>query len=1656
MKPISYSEHSCASSLPSTDVRPRDCALFPCGDADGRGEEDERRERGGRRGGGVSPSRLSEYTCASSSSALSRHRMKDPPFHGFPSPSLYQRDNGTSIHPLNLFTPHSCSPSGSSNASTASSFSGEERRHRESEWMIPSPGIRCYGWSLYDECLSLSMAEARMRQCIFSVGNGVVTVRGYLEESPAFHGSAESFAVASTAGITSNTPSPGVSHHLTPSTHTLHHHHHHTFARFAPPSTGLGSAAGGPLHFSSSSPSFVKSSTTIGAGETQTACTFSTFPPLDRAVQSSIPSGTPREPLRYPSGTMIHHGVSRHRSSGAHQNGAYRRRLPRGIFVAGFTEQWIHQDVEWLSCGISTKESLLVPTPDPFCIHIIIGGELVSTTTGRVRHHTRHLNLATGELFRLMEWESTHHQRRVRVETSRILSSTNKNIGVMNFAVYAQKTYNTDIQIVSYNTVFGDSTAPEVCSIENMAEYTDINGAGSVVVARTKNSCRRVAVATFEKCMWTTAGETLRAAAARATVTAPFSSSRGLTTSMVPQSSVPSKSYPSSTLFHPPPHHHHHHRQLHQDFYAASLYPRPSHFTKDVNSRTSVYSSTAANSAYPTNAAAAPLLPTFSTSSSTVTSSTPRLQPYLSPPNLHSHSHPPSSSSLKFHASSQSSPDNSLERNKRSEQRETLESGVVASLLHFSPEDPAPPTHPFRERGGETGEKSDEASCSSASNGLDDKDDENKGRVDGHVGSSNVDSSSGGRYVKDEKQRAPSHRSVLPLDHHGDTGHRSGSEQHPLLPSSLPLQSPCISPDDGDPSSLPSSRSSITREDSSNGEMRCALPSILLSCDSLSFNPMMPQTKETEAGVEVVYSCCDHDSVCINMVKFVGFVTEDDAPAEELAEAADGQVRAVASKGYTALRRSHEQMMKEIWKLADVKMSGVDPSISAAYRFNILQVLMNSTPSPLYGFPTQSRFSSTTAGTVVGSVPSSAAGGTHSWEVEVFIIPFLSHVCPERARNLLEFRCRHLHDARLNAQDMELQRGAWYPYRTITGSDSEVPYVAFIFVNAVIAYAMRTYIVITNDDSILLKDGGAEVIIASALVYLEWGTWDRGAFHLRAVSGPDTLTGTVNNNFFTNCMVREHLEWAVQIASVCREMDKEFWTELMARNKMTEEDVEAMENAAKHIVLTFDARHRVQVMDEHFMKRKRWNPNETELSPTSPLPNRSTSDFFTSSHNRHPTHLPTSHKHVKNPHRNATPSPFQESTITLDAVAMPSERHSSVQGKQQEPPLHPQGCDAEEGGQRRRRSPLRDSFSCPPSQRNIALDVNPFAASCSSFVQERRHTAAHPRMDSSSPSVHNSSITSETSQRHSHQSKWGGGGRDWCGLVPQFGYGHPQISRYQLCGLPDVVLACMLVPEKFTRDEVLANFTYYAPITVAWGSPLQLGIFSVIAGQLHLSEMATRYFRQTLWFNLSIPTPTPSTSQHSSGFNDGGIDGATAATAWWALVVGFGGMRVLQGVLHFSPILPCDCEGFQFTCRHNGFLLQVKVFAPGRVEYLLLQTLSMTVSSGSVTASRSTGSSTAAAGRGERGTATEQGKGGEREASEGGEKKSFPEGGADANLREMDKKNRVSPNSSTLPSTSTHLLDINPPMEEVLLIVHAGVHRIRLRRDVPETMILVP
>jgi maltose phosphorylase len=49
------------------------------------------------------------------------------------------------------------------------------------------------------------------------------------------------------------------------------------------------------------------------------------------------------------------------------------------------------------------------------------------------------------------------------------------------------------------------------------------------------------------------------------------------------------------------------------------------------------------------------------------------------------------------------------------------------------------------------------------------------------------------------------------------------------------------------------------------------------------------------------------------------------------------------------------------------------------------------------------------------------------------------------------------------------------------------------------------------------------------------------------------------------------------------------------------------------------------------------------------------------------------------------------------------------------------------------------------------------------------------------------------------------------------------------------------------------------------------------------------------------------------------------AGTWLSIVEGFGGMRVINGELHFNPLLPKDWECLTFTIHFRGRLIKILI-----------------------------------------------------------------------------------------------------------------------------------
>jgi nucleotide-binding universal stress UspA family protein len=92
-----------------------------------------------------------------------------------------------------------------------------------------------------------------------------------------------------------------------------------------------------------------------------------------------------------------------------------------------------------------------------------------------------------------------------------------------------------------------------------------------------------------------------------------------------------------------------------------------------------------------------------------------------------------------------------------------------------------------------------------------------------------------------------------------------------------------------------------------------------------------------------------------------------------------------------------------------------------------------------------------------------------------------------------------------------------------------------------------------------------------------------------------------------------------------------------------------------------------------------------------------------------------------------------------------------------------------------------------------------------------------------------------------------------------------------------------LFPEAFPREVVAANYRYYEPIT-DHGSSLSPAIHAAVAARLGLRDDAERYWRESLWLDLS----------NTMGNSALGVHPACMGATWQALVFGFLGVRFTE------------------------------------------------------------------------------------------------------------------------------------------------------------------
>lgn len=304
--------------------------------------------------------------------------------------------------------------------------------------------------------------------------------------------------------------------------------------------------------------------------------------------------------------------------------------------------------------------------------------------------------------------------------------------------------------------------------------------------------------------------------------------------------------------------------------------------------------------------------------------------------------------------------------------------------------------------------------------------------------------------------------------------------------------------------------------------------------------------------------------------KLVAYHSEHDAanPMQAAVEALAGAVR----RGHPALLQAHRAAWRDLWHDCDVVIEG-DAAAQRAMRYNVFQLLIAA--------PRHSDRVSIPAKTLSGF----GYRGHVFWDTEIFILPFFAFTRPEVARNLLMYRYHTLPGARANARARGYE-GAMYAWESAAdGRETTPPYVPTPdgglvriwcgeieqHISTDVAYGVWHYWQITGDDE-FMRDYGAEIVLDTAVFWGSRVEWNAEAerYEITDVIGPDEYHEHVDNNAFTNRMVRWHLQKALELVAWLRDHYPREASILVERLALTDDRLAHWTGVIRRLYVPYD------------------------------------------------------------------------------------------------------------------------------------------------------------------------------------------------------------------------------------------------------------------------------------------------------------------------------------------------------------------------------------------------------------------------------------------------------------------------------------------------------
>ncbi len=310
----------------------------------------------------------------------------------------------------------------------------------------------------------------------------------------------------------------------------------------------------------------------------------------------------------------------------------------------------------------------------------------------------------------------------------------------------------------------------------------------------------------------------------------------------------------------------------------------------------------------------------------------------------------------------------------------------------------------------------------------------------------------------------------------------------------------------------------------------------------------------------------------VELQKFVAFAATIDGFAS-LEQYAQDLVKENKALGFAHFIDEQRAFWDSHWENGDVAISG-NSADAQAVRYSLFQLKQQ--------LATINQCS-------IGATGLSGPGysGQVFWDTEMYLMPYYNFTAPETQKELLMYRYRILDKARARAKEFDTV-GAMYAWCSVDGEETSVVFeasTAEYHLGCDIAFAVWRYVDSTQDYD-FLYNYGAEIVFETARFMSNRGAFVEargGKFCINAVCGPDEYACGVNNNFYTNMMLKWHLNYALSVVERMKEEAPEKLSALISRIGVTDADFDLWRRAADNMYYRYNEQYGVYEQDDSYL-----------------------------------------------------------------------------------------------------------------------------------------------------------------------------------------------------------------------------------------------------------------------------------------------------------------------------------------------------------------------------------------------------------------------------------------------------------------------------------------